>query len=204
MQISANCAHTLCSFFLYSFVHSFSEWLTHQHRDTLASIVGHPTLTSYLAIADGEATGRMRFEMTEVLCSDILCLPHKLTDGHRECFSLAGLLPRRMTIKMTAILFCVPETGSVLSVVATPPMSKLVDSYTQSALNWFTVELESDSTLFAFPVCRHRPSTDNSPRGLASPFAAGHFVRSLPDTCHNSASSPRHFAFVMQSGGVLL
>ncbi|KAH8997414.1 splicing factor 3B subunit 10-domain-containing protein [Lactarius akahatsu] len=41
------------------------EWLTHQHRDTLASIVGHPSLTSYLAIADGEATGRIRFEMTE-------------------------------------------------------------------------------------------------------------------------------------------
>ena len=43
-----------------------SEWLTHQHRDTLASIVGHPQLASYLAIADGEAVGRVRFEMTEV------------------------------------------------------------------------------------------------------------------------------------------
>jgi hypothetical protein len=43
-----------------------SDWLTHQHRDTLASIVGHPTLTSYLAIADGEAIGRVKFEMTEV------------------------------------------------------------------------------------------------------------------------------------------
>jgi splicing factor 3B subunit 5 len=43
-----------------------SEWLTHQHRDTLSSIVGHPSLTSYLAIADGEATGRIKFEMTEV------------------------------------------------------------------------------------------------------------------------------------------
>jgi hypothetical protein len=42
------------------------EWLTHQHRDTLSSIVGHPTLLSYLAIADGEATGRVKFEMTEV------------------------------------------------------------------------------------------------------------------------------------------
>lgn len=42
------------------------DWLTHQHRDTLSSIVGHPTLTSYLAIADGEAMGRVRFEMTEV------------------------------------------------------------------------------------------------------------------------------------------
>ena len=44
----------------------YSEWLTHQHRDTLSSIVGHPTLLSYLSIADGEATGRTKFEMTEV------------------------------------------------------------------------------------------------------------------------------------------
>ena len=73
-----------------------------------------------------------------------------------------------MTIKMIAILFCVPEAGFVLAVVASPPMSKLVDSYTQSALTSFTVELESDSFL---PVSRHRPST----RELASPFAAGHF-----------------------------
>ncbi|KAJ3572211.1 hypothetical protein NP233_g3236 [Leucocoprinus birnbaumii] len=41
------------------------DWVTHQHRDTLASIVGHPSLTSYLAIADGEAIGRVKFEMTE-------------------------------------------------------------------------------------------------------------------------------------------
>ncbi|CAE7109641.1 unnamed protein product [Rhizoctonia solani] len=41
------------------------EWLTHQHRDTSASIVGHPPLTTYLSIADGEATGRVRFEMIE-------------------------------------------------------------------------------------------------------------------------------------------
>jgi hypothetical protein len=45
---------------------SFSEWLTHQHRDTLASIVGHSTLSSYLAIADGESIGRVKFEMCEV------------------------------------------------------------------------------------------------------------------------------------------
>ncbi|KAG8733202.1 hypothetical protein FRC11_007990 [Ceratobasidium sp. 423] len=41
------------------------EWLTHQHRDTSASIVGHPPLATYLSIADGEATGRVRFEMIE-------------------------------------------------------------------------------------------------------------------------------------------
>lgn len=44
-----------------------SDWVTHQHRDTLASIVGHPTLTSFLAIADGESKGRVKFEMTEVI-----------------------------------------------------------------------------------------------------------------------------------------
>ena len=38
----------------------------HQHRDTLASIVGHSTLNSYLAIADGESVGRVKFEMCEV------------------------------------------------------------------------------------------------------------------------------------------
>lgn len=78
MQILANCAHPSHLFF-FVFTPSLSEWLTHQHRDTLASIVGHPSLTSYLAIADGEATGRIKFEMTEVPYSDMLCIQHKLT-----------------------------------------------------------------------------------------------------------------------------
>ena len=53
------------------------EWLTHQHRDTLSTIVGHPSLLSYVAIADGETTGRAKFELTEVrggmptLCSEM-------------------------------------------------------------------------------------------------------------------------------------
>ncbi|OCF41771.1 splicing factor 3B subunit 5 [Kwoniella heveanensis CBS 569] len=41
------------------------EWLTHQHRDTLASIVGHPPLLGYLSIADGECQARERFELIE-------------------------------------------------------------------------------------------------------------------------------------------
>merc|ERR1712072_260556 len=41
------------------------EWQNHQHRDTYASIVGHPSLLDYLATADGEATARTRFELTE-------------------------------------------------------------------------------------------------------------------------------------------
>ncbi|KAJ4002198.1 splicing factor 3B subunit 10-domain-containing protein [Lentinula boryana] len=42
-----------------------SEWLTHQHRDTLSSIVGHPTLTSFLAIADGVSIARVKYDMTQ-------------------------------------------------------------------------------------------------------------------------------------------
>jgi hypothetical protein len=43
-----------------------SEWITNQHRDTATSIVGHPALLQYLSIADGEATARTKFELTEV------------------------------------------------------------------------------------------------------------------------------------------
>jgi len=50
--------------------------------------------------------------------------------GHRECSSRVGLLLQRMMIKVTAVLFlCIPGAGSVLSVVAVPPMSKPVKSY---------------------------------------------------------------------------
>lgn len=43
-----------------------SEWITHQHRDTYASIIGHPPLLSYVSVADGESIGRAKFEMCEV------------------------------------------------------------------------------------------------------------------------------------------
>ncbi|SCZ97817.1 BZ3500_MvSof-1268-A1-R1_Chr7-3g09602 [Microbotryum saponariae] len=44
---------------------SHSEWFSHQHRDTYASVVGHPPLLNYMAIADGEATARLKFELAE-------------------------------------------------------------------------------------------------------------------------------------------
>ena len=81
-------------FFHLIFIPSLSEWLTHQHRDTLASIVGHPSLTSYLAIADGEATGRIKFEMTEVPYFNMLCTQHKLT-GDTENASAMRTSPRK-------------------------------------------------------------------------------------------------------------
>ncbi|KAL7417514.1 splicing factor 3B subunit 5/RDS3 complex subunit 10 [Mrakia frigida] len=41
------------------------EWLTHQARDTYASIIGHAPLLSYVSLADGESLGRTKFEMLE-------------------------------------------------------------------------------------------------------------------------------------------
>src|SRR5258705_3345534 len=75
----------------------YSEWLTHQHRDTLSSIVGHPTLTSYLAIADGEAIGRVKFEMTEV-CPIYSGFRHAFTRFFSGCFGHAGRHRKRMKI----------------------------------------------------------------------------------------------------------
>lgn len=35
------------------------------HRDTAASLVGHHYLTSYLAVAENEAPGRVAFELKQ-------------------------------------------------------------------------------------------------------------------------------------------
>lgn len=41
------------------------EWLVNQHRDTYASIIGHPTLLSYISVAENVSLGRKRFELLE-------------------------------------------------------------------------------------------------------------------------------------------
>ncbi|EPQ29131.1 uncharacterized protein PFL1_03419 [Pseudozyma flocculosa PF-1] len=56
------------------------EWITHQHRDTSASIVGHPPLHSYLAVADGETKARVKFELTERMLQPCGPPPHKSDD----------------------------------------------------------------------------------------------------------------------------
>jgi splicing factor 3B subunit 5 len=33
------------------------------HRDTAASFLGHPHLASYLAVAEGESLGRIRYRL---------------------------------------------------------------------------------------------------------------------------------------------
>lgn len=79
----------------------YSDWLTHQHRDTCSSIVGHPPLASYLAIADGESIGRIKFEMTEVCLSLLSALLNDqyLTDlSCRGCYNLVARPRKKMMI----------------------------------------------------------------------------------------------------------
>jgi splicing factor 3B subunit 5 len=41
------------------------DWAANIHRDTLASSIGHPPLSAYLAIAQGETTKRVQYELLE-------------------------------------------------------------------------------------------------------------------------------------------
>ncbi|TKY90985.1 hypothetical protein EX895_000984 [Sporisorium graminicola] len=56
------------------------EWITHQLRDTSSSIVGHPPLLSYQALADGECKARVKFELTEKMLQPCGPPPHKEDD----------------------------------------------------------------------------------------------------------------------------
>jgi splicing factor 3B subunit 5 len=41
------------------------EWLTNQHRDSLASYLGHSDMLSYFAITENESKARIRFQLME-------------------------------------------------------------------------------------------------------------------------------------------
>jgi hypothetical protein len=43
-----------------------SEWAINQHRDTMASHIGHYDFLSYCAVAENEAVGRVKYTMLEV------------------------------------------------------------------------------------------------------------------------------------------
>lgn len=43
-----------------------SEWATNQHRDSIASHVGHSDLLAYFAVAENNAIGRVRYQLLEV------------------------------------------------------------------------------------------------------------------------------------------
>lgn len=71
-----------------------SEWMTNQHRDTSSSIVGHPALLQYLSVADGEATARTKFELTEVRITSLSQLASSRASGLTlPCPSLTAHAP---------------------------------------------------------------------------------------------------------------
>lgn len=41
------------------------EWLVNQHRDSLASYVGHPGVVAYVAAVENQAAGRVRYNMLQ-------------------------------------------------------------------------------------------------------------------------------------------
>lgn len=41
------------------------EWATNQHRDTYASHIGHYDMLSYIAVAQGDSIGRVRYQLLE-------------------------------------------------------------------------------------------------------------------------------------------
>ncbi|TKR68013.1 hypothetical protein L596_024065 [Steinernema carpocapsae] len=45
------------------------EWIVNQHRDTLASIVGHPDHLSYVALVENESRARTRFNLLNKMIS---------------------------------------------------------------------------------------------------------------------------------------
>jgi splicing factor 3B subunit 5 len=43
------------------------EWATHQHRDAIASYLGHASMVEYFALAEGISVGRARLNLLERL-----------------------------------------------------------------------------------------------------------------------------------------
>ncbi|EWM28223.1 hypothetical protein NSK_001628 [Nannochloropsis salina CCMP1776] len=41
------------------------EWLTNQHRDTYATHLGHHDQLAYIAVAQNDAVGRVRYQLLE-------------------------------------------------------------------------------------------------------------------------------------------
>jgi splicing factor 3B subunit 5 len=71
------------------------EWASNQHRDTIASHIGHHDMLSFFAVAQNDAVGRVRYQLLEVgdgiLCDLIyfICL---MRFQCRKCFSPADPL----------------------------------------------------------------------------------------------------------------
>ncbi len=49
------------------------EWAVNQHRDTIASHIGHYDMLSYFAVAQNDSIGRLKYQLYEVIFTFFLC-----------------------------------------------------------------------------------------------------------------------------------
>jgi splicing factor 3B subunit 5 len=58
------------------------DWAVNQHRDTIASHIGHQDMLSYFATAQNDSVGRVRYELLEKMLQPVGQRPvqHKLPD----------------------------------------------------------------------------------------------------------------------------
>ena len=56
------------------------EWLVNQHRDSCASYLGHPDLTSLFAIVENETKSRIRFNLMEKMLQPCGPPPDKIEE----------------------------------------------------------------------------------------------------------------------------
>jgi splicing factor 3B subunit 5 len=75
------------------------EWASNQHRDTIASHIGHHDMLSFFAIAQNDSIGRVRYQLLEVRIDSDFHI-YILFRLNRKCSNhVAHLQLARMTIK---------------------------------------------------------------------------------------------------------
>jgi len=47
------------------------EWMSNQHRDSVASYIGHNNLLDFFAIAENETRGRMKFNLLKKMLQPV-------------------------------------------------------------------------------------------------------------------------------------
>lgn len=53
------------------FITCFSDWVVNIHRDTYACLIGHYSMSAYLAAAENESIGRERYSLMQVMFSSV-------------------------------------------------------------------------------------------------------------------------------------
>ena len=56
------------------------EWASHHHRDSIASHIGHHDMLQFLAVAQGDSIGRIRYNLLERMLQPCGPPPEKDTE----------------------------------------------------------------------------------------------------------------------------